>query len=300
MTEQYMIGLDIGGTNIRIGTQAKNKDLQFFEKAARSEVLNTPDSGRCLVRFIEDYIRRHELEGLVLAIAAGFPSTLSADRRTILQTPNISHMDGIPMADILLQELGIQVLLERDVNFIFEWDCSSRDLDMASVCVGIYFGTGIGNAIFIDGKPLAGRDGCAGEIGHIPIAGRHDICGCGNVGCSECYASGNRLAAIKDSYFPLTAIQDLFALHRDEKILEDFIDEMACVIATEVNILNPSFVMLGGGVLAMRDFPLVRLEERIHQHCRKPFPAQTLQFYYSAESQQAGVRGALSMAWKSI
>ena len=300
MSEHVVIGLDIGGTNIRIGSRARDQDLLFFEKAARSDVLNSADAGLCMARFIQDYIQRNHLEGKVIAVAAGFPSTLSADRRTILQTPNITNMDFVPMADILEQELGLKVFLERDVNLIFEWDSSSRNLKMDGPCIGIYFGTGIGNAIFIDGKPLAGHDGCAGEIGHIPVAGRNDPCGCGNLGCTECYASGHRLATIRNMNFPQTPLPDLFAMHRDSGILIDFVEEMACVIATEVNILNPAFVILGGGVLAMWDFPVRLLEERIHRHCRKPFPDQNLQIHYSTESLQAGVLGALSLAWKNI
>jgi allose kinase len=298
MDDLVAIGLDIGGTNIRIGTRAKGQELQYFEKAARADVLVNADSGLCLARFIRDYLKRNNLEGRVVAIAAGFPSTLSADRRTILQTPNIANMDSIPMADILEQELGCKVFLERDVNLIFEWDSHSRQFKMDGACVGIYFGTGIGNAIFIDGQPLTGHDGCAGEIGHIPVAGRHDVCGCGNTGCTECYASGHRLSIIRDQYFPQTAIQDLFKDHQQAEVLREFVGEMACVVATEVNILNPAYVVLGGGVMTMADFPRKLLEERIHFHCRKPFPDQNLQLYFAAESQQAGVLGALSMAWK--
>ena len=298
MNELVALGLDIGGTNIRIGAMAEGRDLLYFEKAARTDVLTSQDSGKCLAAFIRDYIGRNRLENRVVAIAAGFPSTLSIDRRTILQTPNISDMDNVPIADILERELGIKVFLERDVNLIFEWDSRSRRLDMSGACVGIYFGTGIGNAIYINGQPLAGHDGCAGEIGHVPFPGRTELCGCGNQGCTECYASGHRLSIIRDRLFPQTAIQDLFKQHRREAVLVTFIDEMACVVATEVNILNPSFVVLGGGVIAMRDFPADFLVERIHFHCRKPYPDQNLQLYYSEESQQAGVLGALSFAWR--
>ncbi|MDD2533517.1 MAG: allose kinase [Eubacteriales bacterium] len=296
--QSVVIGLDVGGTNIRIGTQAFGQKLTFFEKTARADVLISPDVGLCLAIFIQNYINRHQLAHQTVAIAIGFPSTLSADRRTILQTPNILDMDNIPMADILESNLNIPVFLERDVNLIFDWDSQSRQLDMIGACVGIYFGTGIGNAIFIDGLPLVGYDGCAGEIGHIPRAGSTEICGCGNLGCAECYASGRRLTTINQQYFPQTEIQAIFTLHRESPVIIDYVDEIACVIATEVNILNPGFVIIGGGVLTMQDFPKDLLDERIRFHCRKPFPSQNLQIFYSAESVQAGVLGAVSMAWR--
>src|SRR5512133_933860 len=100
MKAPVAIGLDIGGTNIRIGSQAKDQALMHFEKAARAEVLTSADTGLFVARFIQDYINRHHLSGQVVAIAAGFPSTLSVDRRTILQTPNIANMDLIPNATL--------------------------------------------------------------------------------------------------------------------------------------------------------------------------------------------------------
>ena len=68
------------------------------------------------------------------------------------------------------------------------------------------------------------------------------------------------------------------------------------VAATEINILNPDFLILGGGVLAMADFPKERLAERIHYWCRKPWPDQTLRLYFAEESQKSGVMGAIAHA----
>lgn len=300
MQDSYAIGLDIGGTNIRIGARKRDQSLEFFEKHARIDVIHGPGAGSSIARLIQEYCQRHSLDGRVAAVVLGFPSTLSADRRTVLQTPNIRDMDMIAMADILERETGLNVYLERDVNLIFEWDTASRHLDMEGVSVGIYFGTGIGNAIFINGQPLAGADGCVGEIGHIPVPGRYERCGCGNLGCTECYASGTRLSDICSSQFPGTAIAEIFTHHRGEAVIRQFIDEMACVVATEVNLLNPAFIILGGGLPAMADFPVELLEKQIREHCRKPLPEQALRIYYSQESQQGGVLGALSIAWKKM
>ena len=200
------------------------------------------------------------------------------------------------MAAILEQHLLVPVFLERDVNLIYEHDRMQLKLSPEGIGIGIYFGTGIGNAIFIDGQPLVGRDGCAGEIGHIPVIGREDICGCGNSGCTECYASGTRLIAIQKAHFPDTPIIDIFTRHRDAAIISDFIDAMACVVAAEVNILNPEHVVLGGGLISMAGFPRALLEERIRIHLRKPFPAGSIQIFYASETQKGGVLGALSIA----
>ncbi|MEA4887923.1 MAG: allose kinase [Clostridiaceae bacterium] len=295
MNKSVAVGLDVGGTHIRIGAQRRDGELFAFEKSMRADVMDSRDPGGSLAAFIADYLRRNHLSEDAGAMLAGFPSTISRNRRTILQTPNIPAMDNVPMADLLERALLIPVFLERDVNLIYEHDRRQLGLAGEGIGIGIYFGTGIGNAIFIDGRPLAGRDGCAGEIGHIPMIGREDICGCGNSGCTECYASGTRLVAIHQEHFPDTPLSDIFIRHLDEPVIRELIDAMACVVAAEVNILNPEHIVLGGGLLAMSGFPRDFLEHRIVAHARKPFPAGSLRLHFARETQQSGVLGALSI-----
>ena len=284
MDRKIAVGIDVGGTNIRIGAQNDAGQMIAFEKVQRTEIIDSRDAGRSLADFITAYLQRHELTGKIGALVAGFPSTISRNRRMIMQTPNIPQMDNLPMADILEQALKVPVYLERDVNLIYEYDRRQLNLSREGIGIGIYFGTGIGNAIFVDGRPLIGRDGCAGEIGHIPMIGRAEVCGCGNLGCTECYASGTRLVAIRDTHFDATPISEIFTRHSNSQTIREFIDAMACVVAAEVNILNPEHVVLGGGLLAMADFPRKLLEERILFHLRKPFPAESIQLFYAREN----------------
>lgn len=160
----------------------------------------------------------------------------------------------------------------------------------------MYFGTGIGNVIYINGEFLLGKDGIAGEIGHIPIIGGNFTCGCGNIGCAECYASGRRLVELRESYFSKTEIRDLFSKHGSTEILLEYIDNIACVAATEINILNPHYVILGGGVIGMEDFPKNYLIERIHKHINKTIANNNLGIYFSENHRESGVRGALYFA----
>jgi allose kinase len=190
-------------------------------------------------------------------------------------------------------KLGIKVYLERDTNFLFYKDVQAKNLPVKGIAVGIYVGTGVGNAIFVDGKPLLGKDGVVGEIGHIPFLGGEDICGCGNKGCAECYASGRHLSALRDQYFKETVMDDLFSEHRENSVLKDFVDKIACVVATVINILNPEYIILGGGVIGMKDFPKEYLEKCIRIHTRKPYPEQNLSIYYADDTVEDGVRGAI-------
>ena len=176
------------------------------------------------------------------------------------------------------------------------WDKYEQKIADDGIGIGIYIGTGVGNAIFINGKPLAGKDGAAGELGHIPMIGGKEQCGCGNLGCSECYASGWKLVQIKDKCFPETTMDELFVKHSNSHILREYVDAIACVACSEINILNPDSIIFGGGVINMKGFPKELLEERLYVHARKPYPAENLDIKYSVDKPDNGVKGAIIFA----
>ena len=182
-----VIGIDIGGTNIRIGHD-DNGELKDFVKISTKDNLKQGKIVECLADIIKKYINEYCNNDDVQQIAIGIPATLSADRKEILQVPNIKGMNNIRLGEELEKVLGIKVALERDVHMLYFWDKYEQKIADDGIGIGIYIGTGVGNAIFINGKPLAGKDGAAGELGHIPMIGGKEQCGCGNPGCSECYA----------------------------------------------------------------------------------------------------------------
>ena len=232
----------------------------------------------------------------VKQIAIGIPATLSSDRKQILQVPNIKGMDGLFLGKELEENLGIPVVLEKDVNMLYYWDKYDKKLSDEGVGIGVYIGTGVGNAIFINGKPLSGKDGVAGELGHIPMIGGTSQCGCGNLGCSECYASGWKLVELKEEYYPNVDMNDLFVKKSNDTVLKNFVDNIACVACTEINILNPDSIIFGGGVINMKGFPKDYLEERLYVHARKPYPAESLEIQYSEDKVDNGVKGAIIFA----
>ena len=296
MASEYIIGVDIGGTNIRIGAgPVGGGALEAFVKASSQQVLGG-DAVENLIRFIRDYIAS-ELSGqAVCCIVVGLPSTVNAERDRVVQTPNIAGLDDVPLKRLMEAALGIEVLLERDVNLLLCHDAERLELDMAGVNVGVYVGTGIGNAIFLDGLPYLGADGAAGELGHIYIGRKGKICGCGNEGCAECYAGGKHLVELRDERFPGEDIGGLFENHADDAALVEFVDTVASVTATEINILNPRAVVMGGGVLNMPGFPKDMLVRAIHHYCRKPYPERTLRVLFSEDGSENGVKGAIAYA----
>ena len=289
-----MIGLDIGGTNFRVGAVGPEGDVQQFRKISVHDVFQSADPLADLLSFLRQYIP--STPAGQEAICIGFPATIDRDRKRVLQAPNLPYMENLPVVEYLTRELGIPVFIERDVTLVLYYDMIAYDIPRRGIISGFYFGTGVGNAIFLDGSPLIGKNGTAGELGHIPVDGSTLTCGCGNVGCMENLAGGKYLRSLTETVYPDTPIGELFTRHSSEPPLIRYVDRMAQAVATEINILDPDYVLIGGGVLAMKDFPRRTLEEMLLKRVRKPYPAENLQLLFPEDRPEKGVVGAAYFA----
>lgn len=291
-----VIGIDIGGTNFRIGCVSENGEVSRFRKIPVGEVFRGGSPMTELTAFLRDYGAGEGTD----AIAIGFPATLDARRRTVLQAPNVAFMENLPVAETLERAFRLPIFLERDVTLALEYDCGHFRIPPDGIVCGFYFGTGIGNAIAVDGRPLSGRHGTAGELGHIPVDGNREVCGCGNVGCMETLAGGRYLAQLQKERWPEINIGDLFVAHGQDPLLRQFVDRMAMAVATEINILDPGYILIGGGIPAMAGFPREELLERIRFHARKPEPAESLHVLFTEDEETKCVRGAAMYARKHL
>lgn len=86
---------------------------------------------------------------ILKAVSIGFPATLDAERRTVLLAPNIAFMEKLPVVEALSGRFGIPVLIERDVTMALYYDCRKYGISKDGIVCGFYFGTGIGNAPFL-------------------------------------------------------------------------------------------------------------------------------------------------------
>lgn len=287
-----IIGIDIGGTWFRIGTVEEDGSLSDFRKIPVKEVFRTADGLGDLGNLLQGYITGKT----VRAIAIGFPATLDRDRMRVLQAPSTPVMENLPVVEVLSRRFSLPVFIERDVTAALIYDIQALGIPGDGIVCGIYFGTGIGNAIQIDGRPLLGRHGTAGELGHICADGSDVPCGCGNTGCMEPLAGGRRLVTLCETVFTDTHIGDIFRKHADHPEIFRFIDRMAMTVATEVNILDPHCVLIGGGVPNMEGFPRELFLECLLRRTRKPLPAEDLQVFFTGDREDKCVLGSAMYA----
>jgi len=287
---RYVVGIDIGGTNIVAGTVAEDG----------SEVLGLvseptlPEQGAegvlsrimKLARASMAAARGKEIAGLGI----GSPGPLDTTTGVVLLTPNLGWVN-FPLRDRVAGALGMPATLDNDANcaiFGEWWRGAARG---ASHVVGLTIGTGIGGGIVLAGRVYRGKSDIAGEIGHMTIDLNGRRCKCGNYGCLEAYASGPAIAARAiegieagaDSSLPRYVNGDLAritaqivyeAAHDgDEYALEvvhDTAKFLGAGVANVVNIFNPEVVVICGGVTLAGDKLFLPLRSEVKRRAFKP------------------------------
>lgn len=296
---RYFLGVDIGGTNTRLMLMDENQKFQGYQKVTTQSWAGLSDPLTGLQQLISGYLLAAGKTQQIARIMLGLPGILSRDRQTVLSLPFIPALDEQPVAVLLSERLGLPVVMDKDVNHLMWWDLT-RLPQLPDVAVGLYLGTGMGNSLWLNQDFYHGAHGAAGELGHIPLAGNPAFCPCGKTGCVETLTSGNWLAGWKRQHAADIAFEQVFAIYSEHPDLLEFVERLGRTIATEMNILDPQILILGGGVLAMAGFPLARLEQQIRSHLRGPQPANGLNIRLSGVTDETGCRGACLAAQRDF
>lgn len=292
----YVLGIDIGGTFTRIGFVDNDYNVSNFRKIETKEIISNNYGIDKFLDMIDLAIKESDLfiESVdsLKAISIGVPATVNKEKNKIISAPYLHSLGNVNLAEVIKSKFkNIEVFLEKDVNFLLYKDMYDMRLYNYPIVCGVYFGTGIGNSIYINNEFISGKHGTAGELGHIPVYGNNKICGCGNIGCIESKASGKALQYINDKKYKNDNISEIFNHYNEDEELKDFIDVLSMAVATELNILDPDVFIFGGGLQDMNNFPRKELEECIYKHSRKPYPGKDITILYTGNTQKSGVIG---------
>ena len=288
----YTIGVDVGGTNVRFGLLGPDRALTELRKYPRTEVLPDADPA-ALGDALKNYIRETGAE--VSAVGVGIPGTLSPDCRRTLKVSNIPALNDLDYAQLLEERCGVPVKLENDTVMLLNGDLHRLSLPPEGIILGVYIGTGLGSALFYNGKSLKGHN-CLNELGHFPLPGKKERCTCGNIGCAENYVSGRWLQALRAEKFPDTHISDMFTALQGTAEGAEYVETLACLLAGCVNLMDPEMLVIGGGLPAMKDYPRDALDAAMREKCMKPEPANSLRVVWSQDSDETGALGAAWLA----
>ena len=283
----YTIGIDVGGTKVLGGVvDASGKILIDARR-------DTPrEGGVALTQTIADVARElmasYSVESVGIS-AAGF---VSSDRKTMLATPNIAGWNGVDLDAQLTALLGLPVVIENDANAAAWGEAAfgaGRGHDHLLI---VTVGTGIGGGIVVNGNLYRGGFGTAAEIGHMRVVPEGHLCGCGARGCFEQYASGSALMRHAREAISATpelarnllalgngAVDGLTGKHITEAAQSGDPVALAAFnttahflgagIASLCVILDPTRVVIGGGVVEAGEILLAPTRESMVRHIWK-------------------------------
>jgi predicted NBD/HSP70 family sugar kinase len=212
--------------------------------------------------------------------------------------------DGISVPELVQAHYPVPVLLDNDVNIMAVGEYTAGWRDEISDLLFIKVGTGIGCGVILSGKIQRGAQGTAGDIGHIRVAD-HGTCHCGNVGCVEAVAGGDALASeLRKAGIAAEGSRDVARLVADGNPLAASLIRGAGrylgeVVASAVNLVNPSVVVIGGDVAMTHDRFLAGIREVVYQRST-PLATQHLRITESRLGDRAGVVGGAAMVLDQI
>jgi len=261
-----LMGIDVGGTNLRLGILDHGlviDDIRF--QANFSEICKNNPADVAWHKILEvtanainEMLKKHPD---VSAVGIGFPGFIAPNTQIILQSPNLPGILNVDLSAALSAMIKRPVLVENDALVAAYGEfCSLKSHDKASAktriqdLIYVGLGTGVGGGLILNGQPFGGQHGMAMEIGHMITVPNGRLCGCGNHGCMEQYASATGVAL---SYQDLTgeaiAVDAIARLARAGDVEAIKAYELAGVnlaiaIANIVAVLDIRLILIGGGM----------------------------------------------------
>ena len=258
-TEQIVIGVDIGGTKIE-AIVARRSGLHHLAVMERRRVATESALGyeRILdnvAALVTSIAKDAGLDPRAAPIGAGMPGGVTR-REGFIKNSNTVCLNGRPFRADLAERLGRKIAFDNDANCfaLAEARLGAAAAHVDGVVFGVILGTGVGGGIVVRGEVWPGTQGIAGEWGHTVVWPQREMpCYCGQRGCVELYASG---PAVERTYSKLAgealSLAEIAARRAEDPhaaaAIEDLIDTFGRGVANVIDVLDPSAIVLGGGV----------------------------------------------------
>jgi glucokinase len=201
MNMEVVIGIDIGGTNTKLGIVDKEGSL-YYENSIETDKYEDPKSFVAAIHeLIELFTSENNGTYSIKGIGIGAPNG-NIYSGTIEYAPNLVWKGIIPFAEIIRSKFNLPVVLTNDANAAAIGEMVFGAAQEMKNFLMITLGTGLGSGLVVNGGLVYGHDGFAGELGHVCVQENGRVCGCGKRGCLEAYVSAT---GIKRTVFELLA-----------------------------------------------------------------------------------------------
>jgi len=312
---KYAVGVDLGGTNIKIGLVSPSGKI-----TRKYSISTQADEGP--QKIIENIkIGIHALLAKskvhIEGIGIGSPGTVNSEKGTVENPPNFPGWDKVNLGRAISMEFEKDVFLDNDANVAAIGELIFGNGVKLNSFVMVTLGTGVGGGIIINRKLYHGDFGAAGEIGHITINYNGPKCNCGSYGCIETY-TGNKyltervqkelkkhqdsllLKLINDDYDLITPRKIKDAANKGDKyahsVIIDLGTKLGAALATVSNILDISTYIIGGGVAGFGKPLLDSIKISLTSRVIKPIKPR-VKILPAKLKNDAGIKGASALVF---
>jgi glucokinase len=287
-------GIDLGGTKIQTVVVDSGNKVLGQSRRPTPETGGPEDVSREMAAALREAAAQANLGTRDLA-GVGVGSPGDADERTgiVSDARNLPGWTGsFPLGEHLGEQLGTSVAIGNDVQVAVQGEFELGAGRQFDTILGVWWGTGVGGGLILDGKPWLGR-GAAAEIGHMVIKVGGARCTCGRRGCMEAYAGRMAMEIKARKEAKRGAKTDLFKImeergrdrltsgvweralkHGDDlatKLIDRAVKALGAGIASAVNLLDPEAVIIGGGLgVRFGEKYVSRIATRMHPHLFVP------------------------------
>ncbi len=302
------IGVDVGGTNIKLGLVAPSgRIIAKTNLMTKSYVRHPRQLINALVAATRALIRENgKTLRDIAGIGIGLPGQINSPKGVVIFLPNVPGWKNVPLRKIIQRQLRLPVFMANDVNLIAlgEWKLGAGKGYKNLVCITL--GTGVGGGLILDGKPYRGEGFVAGEIGHIPLNEQGPACNCGGMGCFERYVGNRTLMAKAAKIFGKKNIrlEDTFVLAsrgnaRAIRFWQETATRIGNALVGVINLLNPRLIVIGGGVAGNYKFMETTIKKVIRRRAMK-VQGDMVRIVRARLGDEAGILGAHILVKESI
>lgn len=282
------IGIDVGGTNVKIALVDKSGKIIYSNSVPTYAKMGYEYTVNNIKQAIKDLMKEtNTIAKDIDGIGFDFPGQVDYKTGVVKLAPNIPGWVNVPIAQMIEEEFHIPTRIDNDVRCaaLGEMKFGAGQGCENFVCITV--GTGIGSGLVVNGQLVRGASNAAGEIGHIKLQMKDGlICGCGDTGCLEAYASGPSIVAMAQDYIKggkSTKFREMAAAEGGEitpymvakaaeagdpvakRIFAIVGEYIGIGLTSVINLLNPEKVIIGGGVAEAGDLLLDPIRKTIKE-----------------------------------
>ena len=308
MKTRYVLGIDLGATNIKCGLVSL--DGRVIAKIHLATVGFISDKNQLIHALCSACLnllhKNHLKQKSILGVGIGLPGLVDIRKGVVKFLPNLPGWENVALKNIMEKKIKMPVFIDNDVKLITlgEWKFGAGIGISDLICLTL--GTGVGSGLILNNALYRGAGMTAGELGHVPLNEEGPLCNCGGRGCLE-RAVGNK--------YLLEKAQKLFG--RGDITLEEinrladqgnsralkFWKETAAHIGVGlvgvVNLLNPKRIIIGGGISNAHRHLFPVILETIRKRAMS-VPAQMVELRRAKLGDHAGILGARVLVDQAI